>query len=284
MPNAIIKKYLRFAAAKSISGKAYDDERANYIDRSGLFVSSMSQKQPGKIIGSFYVLDENHEIAKIVTSSGDLKETDEYITVKTGHSIYSFSKDYQLSDKEEQILYEWAIGRNMKDVPLPSERKEEKKKQEAKRKEEEKKEEKKPQKDEKTAKLNRESEKEKSPEKPQEKKTDESNQIEADFPVIAETPPPTSSKREKPPKKDVEKKDNTPKKEESVKTEKRPPIDKTPRANFDFDNEEDEDESPSFFDEEEDDDDGFFDNQEDESEEDDYDEIFGFDETEEEDW
>lgn len=266
MPNAIIKKYLKFAAAKSISGKAYEDERASYIDRSGLFVSALSQKKPGKVFGTFYVLDDNHNIAKIITSSGDLKETDEYVTIKTGHSIYSFSKDYQLTDREEKTLYEYAIGKTLEDAkPLPSERKEPPKTEEPK-----------PiVKEESTPKLNQQSKGES--EKPTDKKTqDGNNEIEMDFPVISDVTPSDSSKKE-PPKQ----KENTKPKEAKPEV-KEVPKDKTPKPPA----ETEEDESPSFFDDddEEEEDDGFFDNQDEDEEEDDYDEIFGFDETDEDDW
>lgn len=106
--NPIIKKYLKFAYSQTVQGAPHSDERQNYVGKSGLFESIVSQTKPGKIKAKFYVLDEDNNIAIISTSSGDLKENEEFIIVKTGHSLYGFSKIYQLTEEEEELLYQFA--------------------------------------------------------------------------------------------------------------------------------------------------------------------------------
>lgn len=105
---AIIKKYLTFTDASNINGKPYDDERKEYIGKSGLFMTVLSNARPGMIKGVFHVVDANGQIASIKTSSGEIKENDECIFLKTGHSMYVFKKTYELTQEEENILFNYA--------------------------------------------------------------------------------------------------------------------------------------------------------------------------------
>ena len=94
--------FVKFLEATTITGLEYEDSRQNYKGRSGLL--RIQDGPNGKVACDFFTLDSKGHVSRIAPSSGQFVENDVEITIRTNHSIYKFSKSYNLTNEEEESL------------------------------------------------------------------------------------------------------------------------------------------------------------------------------------
>lgn len=97
-------KFVKLIDAGNEFGQQYTDKRATYIGKSGLIDTVDAGEGFQRIV--FLSLDANGNVARLTTSNGVVVENDSTILIRTGHSKYLFSKDYNLTSEEELILTE----------------------------------------------------------------------------------------------------------------------------------------------------------------------------------
>lgn len=82
----------------------YTDRRAIYKGKSGLFLFKIIDKKTGMGNGEFRVIDEKGDPASIRMSKGISMEEGDHILVKTGHSMYIFTTEHNITEEEAELL------------------------------------------------------------------------------------------------------------------------------------------------------------------------------------
>ena len=95
--------FAQFISAETSDKEEYNDARMKYKKKSGLLVLSDGKRQDS-MKAAFHILDENGNVSSISTSSGQIAENSDCISIKTSHSIYIFGKEFCLRDDEKAKL------------------------------------------------------------------------------------------------------------------------------------------------------------------------------------
>lgn len=101
------EQFVTFAIAENTAREKYTDSRAKYTGKSGLLQIKEIPESEKKHC-DFFTFDHSGRIVKFSASSGLIVEDDTLFATKTAHSIYTFSKDYDLTESEELSLLEEA--------------------------------------------------------------------------------------------------------------------------------------------------------------------------------
>lgn len=109
----IFMQFATLVNAQSIYGKDYTDSRSDYVGKSGFL--NVEAEEDGGCHMIYYILDKHKSIAKIEARHGQFVEENSMIMIRTARSVYAFKKSYELSQEDEEILFDSIREKFVKD-------------------------------------------------------------------------------------------------------------------------------------------------------------------------
>lgn len=106
-------KFVKLTMAQDVNGKPYEDDRKQYVGRSGLLIFCKSdEKNPGKMYLRFVTFINDQEAVKFTTSYGTKTEAPNAVQFKTKNSVYVFTTANDLSKEDKKRLLDF-VGKTV---------------------------------------------------------------------------------------------------------------------------------------------------------------------------